>query len=304
MGGRLVRHQSGIAGKSRHAGLNATTQTVNAPGAGTYYWRVDSYLDGSATGSPLTGSVFSFAVYDSDSDGDGAGDWYEIAATETDPTDPVDRPVIPYPLPDPDSAYGKIRAAQMAAADPAKHPEFIGNVMTMDTLGYWRSIEESPVNQDYHYNRNAETFMLVGDALGRAMVELLDSGSGDDYGTWAAQFTGSDLSDPNADLDLDGLTNDEERIWGLDPTSGASASPISTPLEKTSGIFAYTRRLPSMTGLSYRYEWSTTLEEDNWTPLAPDREDTNGGNPVETGHVTVPAALLENTQLFVRAVAD
>ncbi|MHC4087380.1 MAG: hypothetical protein ACYSU5_19560 [Planctomycetota bacterium] len=73
----------------------------------------------------------------------------------------------------PDSAYGKIHAAQMAVGDPDKHPEFAGNVMTMDTLGYWRSVAESPVSQGYHYNRNAETFMLVGDAMGRAMCELL-----------------------------------------------------------------------------------------------------------------------------------
>jgi alpha-galactosidase len=71
---------------------------------------------------------------------------------------------------DPDSAYGKIHAAQMAVSDPTKHPEFAGNVMTMDTLDYWRSVEESPVNQGYHYNRNAETFMLVGDAMGRAIM--------------------------------------------------------------------------------------------------------------------------------------
>jgi hypothetical protein len=49
--------------------------------------------------------------------------------------------------------------------------------MTMDTLGYWREVAESPVSQGYHYNRNAETFMLVGDAMGRAMVELLKTHS-------------------------------------------------------------------------------------------------------------------------------
>ena len=74
---------------------------------------------------------------------------------------------------DPDSAYGKIHAAQMAVSDPAKHPEFAGNVMTMDTLDYWRPVAESPVNQGHHYNRNAETYMLVGDAMGRGMVRLL-----------------------------------------------------------------------------------------------------------------------------------
>ncbi len=41
-----------------------------------------------------------------DTDGDGAGDWYEVTATYTDPTDVGDFPVIPYPLPDPDASTG------------------------------------------------------------------------------------------------------------------------------------------------------------------------------------------------------
>jgi len=59
-------------------------------------------------------------------------------------------------------------------SDPARHRAFAGTVKTVDTRGFWRSVEQSPKNQGYHYNRNAETYMLVGDALGRAMVELLD----------------------------------------------------------------------------------------------------------------------------------
>ena len=39
-------------------GLNTTNTTVSAPVAGTYYWRVDSYLDGAPTGTPVTGRVF------------------------------------------------------------------------------------------------------------------------------------------------------------------------------------------------------------------------------------------------------
>jgi len=37
-----------------------------------------------------------------------------------------------------------------------------------------RDADGSPKNQGYHYNRNAETYMEVGDALGRAMAELLN----------------------------------------------------------------------------------------------------------------------------------
>ncbi len=69
--------------------------------------------------------------------------------------------------------YVKILQAQMAVGDPKKHPEFAGTVASVDTRDFWREVDESPANQDYHYNRNAETYMLVGDALGRAMVRLL-----------------------------------------------------------------------------------------------------------------------------------
>jgi alpha-galactosidase len=68
--------------------------------------------------------------------------------------------------------YVKIAEAQLAVADPKRHPEFAGNVKTIDARPFWREANISPKNQDYHYNHNAETYMLCGDALGRAMVEL------------------------------------------------------------------------------------------------------------------------------------
>ena len=67
----------------------------------------------------------------------------------------------------------QILKTQMAVGDPKKHPEFAGTVASVDTRDFWREVDESPMSQDYHYNRNAETYMLVGDALGRAMVNLL-----------------------------------------------------------------------------------------------------------------------------------
>jgi alpha-galactosidase len=67
----------------------------------------------------------------------------------------------------------QILKAQMAVGDPKKHPEFARTVASVDTRDFWREVDESPMSQDYHYNRNAETYLLVGDALGRAMVKLL-----------------------------------------------------------------------------------------------------------------------------------
>jgi hypothetical protein len=60
----------------------------------------------------------------------------------------------------------------MAVGDPKQHPEFAGAVASVDTRDFWREVEESPRGQDYHYNRNAETYLLVGEAMGRAMVRL------------------------------------------------------------------------------------------------------------------------------------
>ena len=52
-------------------------------------------------------------------------------------------------------------------------PEFKGNVLTVETRGFWRMADVSPRNQGFHYNQNAETYMLVGEALGKGMLKLL-----------------------------------------------------------------------------------------------------------------------------------
>ncbi len=69
--------------------------------------------------------------------------------------------------------FVRILKAQMAVGDAKQHPEYAGTVASVDTRDFWREVDESPTNQDYHYNRNAESYMLIGDALGRAMVGLL-----------------------------------------------------------------------------------------------------------------------------------
>lgn len=71
-------------------------------------------------------------------------------------------------------SFGKqIAEAQLAMNDEKKHPEFKGNVKAVDTRDLWREADVSPVNQGYHYNHNAETYMETGLRLGRAMEELL-----------------------------------------------------------------------------------------------------------------------------------
>lgn len=66
----------------------------------------------------------------------------------------------------------RILEAQLAVGSEEHHPDFAGNVAVVDTRDFWREVDESPKSEDYHYHRNAETYVLIGDALGRAMVNL------------------------------------------------------------------------------------------------------------------------------------
>ncbi|MCX7046915.1 MAG: sialate O-acetylesterase [Candidatus Sumerlaeota bacterium] len=61
-----------------------------------------------------------------------------------------------------------------AQAAVAEYPEFKGNVAFVGTKDFWRPAEQSPSGQAYHWNNNAETYYLIGEAMGRAMVKLMD----------------------------------------------------------------------------------------------------------------------------------
>ena len=207
----------------------------------------------------------------------------------------------------PGSSADTIWNAQMDVSDPVKYPAYDGNVVSVDTRAYWRDSSISPSGQGFHYNHNAETYLLTGDAMARAMIGLLGGTSPSDYDSWASQYatTGLDLSDPDADLTGNGWTNNEARLFGLDPTSGTSVSPITVPLDAGTGTFSYSRRDTSLTGASYEIWTSTTLEPGSWvldggavqTPGTPD------ANGVETVAVTL-SATPEGGQLYaqVRAV--
>jgi hypothetical protein len=81
---------------------------------------------------------------------------------------------------------------------------------------------------------------------------------GDDYDAYAASFT-PPLGARGADDDKDGLTNEFEYRFGLNPTSGASATPITVGLSAQDGTFTYTRRNPDLSKVAYIIETSTDL---------------------------------------------
>ena len=78
-----------------------------------------------------------------------------------------------------DSGFGGVKQKvdrrlliRKAQAAPETYPEFKGNVDCVQTSGFFRPAEESPSRQGYHWNGNAETYYLIGEAMGEAMKKL------------------------------------------------------------------------------------------------------------------------------------
>jgi autotransporter-associated beta strand protein len=129
-------------------------------------------------------------------------------------------------------------------------------------------------------------------------------GGGSDYDTWLDDFTfapGADIT-ATGDPDGDGVSNEEEYAFGLNPTLGSSANPIVAPLDPVTGNLQYTRRAtPAATGLTYTVLTSTTLA--GWTAGgATETGFTTSGN-IQTVTVNVTAPPVGG-KLFVRVEAE
>ena len=61
-----------------------------------------------------------------------------------------------------------------AQAGVAKYDEFRGNVAFVGTRDFYRPKDQSPSGQGYHWNSNAETYYLIGEAMGKTMVKLVE----------------------------------------------------------------------------------------------------------------------------------
>lgn len=64
-------------------------------------------------------------------------------------------------------------ALMEAQASAARHKEFQGNVAFLGTRGFWRPKDDSPSEQIYHWNSSAETYYLIGEGMGKAMIDLM-----------------------------------------------------------------------------------------------------------------------------------
>jgi Carbohydrate esterase, sialic acid-specific acetylesterase len=73
----------------------------------------------------------------------------------------------------PEETHPRALSLMKAQAAVAEHKEFKGNVAFVSTRAFWRPKEQSPSGQGYHWNSNAETYYLIGEAMGEAMKRLL-----------------------------------------------------------------------------------------------------------------------------------
>lgn len=73
----------------------------------------------------------------------------------------------------PEETHPRALSLMKTQAAVAEHKEFKGNVAFVSTRAFWRPKEQSPSGQGYHWNSNAETYYLIGEAMGEAMKRLL-----------------------------------------------------------------------------------------------------------------------------------
>jgi hypothetical protein len=70
------------------------------------------------------------------------------------------------------TTYSTLEQAQLAMENFTKYPAFHGNVAVVDTKSFNIPVSASPANEGYHWNRNAKTYYMIGDALAREMLGL------------------------------------------------------------------------------------------------------------------------------------
>ncbi len=122
-----------------------------------------------------------------------------------------------------------------------------------------------------------------------------------DYAAWrSSRYPGLGL--PDADDDEDGLSNDYERIFGMNPTDPASSSPYWSGFDPATGVLGYTRRVQSLINMNYKVWYSTDLA--NWfVDNAAIQTVESVSNDVEFMGVSIDPLLLSQPKLFVRMVA-
>ncbi len=204
--------------------------------------------------------------------------------------------------------------AQLAVDGTAgNYPRYKGNVKTV----YFHPLSEGGASNG-HYNERAGTYMMAGDSLGRAMVDLLqNAGPGTPYGDWAAgPFAGSlGDSDPTLDFDKGGLQTGVEWVLGGDPTSGADDASITPVIDTTTDpdgklLFIFRRdadaKNDSNTSIAVEYGnnlsgWTTATHQGTGPGQITVTEQANGfAAGIDRVTVALPPSLAGGGRIFAR----
>jgi autotransporter-associated beta strand protein len=154
-----------------------------------------------------------------------------------------------------------------------------------------------------HYNNRAGTYMLVGDAMGRAMIDLQSATSGNTFANWMAGYPSvpPSLAGFTQDADGDGIENGVENFFGSNPSIG-SAGLISGVSSGNTFTFTHPQNATPATGVTATYRWSKDLatfrtdgQTDGDGTIVNFNAVTNAGITTVTATITGTAT----TKLFV-----
>jgi len=104
-----------------------------------------------------------------------------------------------------------IIAAQFAVANATKYPEFAGTVQSVETRSYYRESKASPGEQIYHWNNNCESYWLIGQAMGKAMVELVMHNTNHTTATATTTTTGNNKRTKKKNPVRENLSQQQQR---------------------------------------------------------------------------------------------
>jgi hypothetical protein len=113
--------------------------------------------------------------------------------------------------------FSEVELAQLEMANVTAYPQFESNVAVTNTQNCWFDVASSPANQGYHWNRNAKSYLLIGQAMADEMQTLVTASGGSiTPRSWVLAYGG----DPAlVNEDGDELTLDQEFLINTDPTS-------------------------------------------------------------------------------------
>jgi hypothetical protein len=190
----------------------------------------------------------------------------------------------------------------------------VPNVKTMEARGFWRDASESPGTQGFHYNWNAETYLLAGDALGRGMVDLLGNTNppGGAYGDWADNYPALTDTDPARDFDGGSLATGIEWVVGGNPGVGSDDAGLAPTLDTTTDpdgklLFTFRRTAAAKndtnTVIAVQYGgnlagWAKAVHQGTGPNQITITATPNGPDEIVT--VALPPSLAGNGKLFVR----